>query len=278
MTLLARLSGGHSWVRLVSIGLAAGLLAGLMGVGGGVLMVPAMVYLLGYSQHEAHGTSLAIMVLLATVAAISYGILGSVNWLVAVTLVPGGMLGAVAGARATRRLPALRLKALFAVFVLLTGLRMMFGGNGAPGAVLLDGAGAAVAGLGTGLVSGFLAGLLGIGGGIVMVPVMVLVLGITQQTAQGTSLAAIVPTAISGARTHYRLGHVDLGGAAGLALGGVPGSIAGSRIANALNADTLQGVFGAFLLLMSALMLLQTRALMLKKREAPSEGETEAVV
>ncbi|MGQ9807480.1 MAG: sulfite exporter TauE/SafE family protein [Armatimonadota bacterium] len=278
MTTLARLSGGHSWARLVSIGLAAGLLAGLMGVGGGVLMVPAMVYLLGYSQHEAHGTSLAIMVLLATVAAASYGILGAVNWLVAVTLIPGGMLGAFAGARVTRRLPALQLKAIFSVFVLLTGMRMMAGGNGAPGAALLDGAGAALAGLGMGLVSGFLAGLLGIGGGIVMVPVMVLLLGITQQTAQGTSLVAIVPTAISGARTHYRLGHVDLGGAAGLALGGIPGSIAGSRIANALNAGTLKGVFGAFLLVMSVLMLLQTQAAIRKKQTEAAAGEEETVV
>ena len=278
MTLLSRLSGGHSWARLVSIGLAAGLLAGLMGVGGGVLMVPAMVYLLGYSQHEAHGTSLAIMVLLASVAAASYGVLGSVNWMMAGMLIPGGMLGAFAGARATRRLPARRLKAIFSVFVLLTGVRMIFGVESAPGAALLDGAGAAAAGLGTGLVSGFLAGLLGIGGGIVMVPVMVLLLGMTQQTAQGTSLLAIVPTAVSGARTHYRLGQVDLGGAAGLALGGVPGSIAGSRIANALNAATLTSVFGAFLLLMSVLMLLQTQAAMRRERAQAVEGEDEVLV
>ncbi len=278
MTTLARLSGEHSWGRLVAIGLAVGLLAGLMGVGGGVLMVPAMVYLLGYSQHEAHGTSLTIMVLLAAVAAASYGILGSVNWLVAATLIPGGMLGAVAGARASRHLPALRLKAIFSVFVLATGIRMIVSGNGAPGAALLDGAGAAFAGLGTGLLSGFLAGLLGIGGGIVMIPVMVLLLGITQQTAQGTSLVAIVPTALSGARTHYRLGHVDLGGAAGLALGGIPGSIAGSRIANALNAGTLRGVFGGFLLVMSVMMLLQTKWAFRKKPAETPAGEEELVL
>lgn len=278
MTTLARLSGEHSWGRLVAIGLAVGLLAGLMGVGGGVLMVPAMVYLLGYSQHEAHGTSLTIMVLLAAVAAASYGILGSVNWLVAATLIPGGMLGAVAGARASRHLPALQLKAIFAVFVLVTGIRMIVSGNGAPGAALLDGAGAAFAGLGTGLLSGFLAGLLGIGGGIVMIPVMVLLLGITQQTAQGTSLVAIVPTALSGARTHYRLGHVDLGGAAGLALGGIPGSIAGSRIANALNAGTLRGVFGGLLLVMSVVMLLQTQWALRKKSAETPAGEKELVL
>lgn len=270
------MDGGHPWPRLVGIGLVAGLFAGLMGVGGGVLMVPAMVYLLGYTQHQAHGTSLAMMVLLAMVASATYALQGSVNWLMALTLIPGGMLGAFFGARLTKRLPALQLKGLFSVFVLLTGLRMMWvGGAGSGANHHLTGAAAAVAGLGTGLVSGVLSGLLGIGGGIVMVPVMSLLLGVTQQVAQGTSLVAIVPTAISGARTHHRLGHVDFFGALGLAVAGVPGSYTGSKIANVLHASTLKGIFGGFLLVMSVLMLAQVRSQLARQSAQPAAEEPE---
>ncbi len=225
-------------------------------------MVPAMVYLLRFSQHQAHGTSLTIMITLAAVSTFVYAREGAVYWIIALTLIPGGMIGAYFGARFTQRIMAAQLKKVFAVFVFATGVRMLWASltsyEQAAVSVLL-GAKAACGGLAIGLASGFLAGVLGVGGGIIMVPAMSLLLGIGQHAAQGTSLAAIVPTAVSGARTHAKMGNVDLRAAVGLAIGGIPGGIIGSCLANHLDQHTLKGVFGGFLLMMSIFMLLKAR-------------------
>lgn len=232
-----------------------------MGVGGGVLMVPAMVLVLGFTQHKAHGTSLAVMVLLASVSAASYAAHGAVAWGVAVTLVPGGIIGAAIGAKAASMIRGRHLRRIFAVFILLTGARMIWGALMMSGAAsahhTMTGTSAAVAGLATGLASGCLAGLLGVGGGIIMVPVMSLALGLTQQVSQGTSLVAIIPTALSGAYTHSKLGNVDTNCALWIAIGAASGGLVGSLAANQLKSSTLMAAFGVFLVLMSVVTALQ---------------------
>ena len=95
-----------------------------------------------------------------------------------------------------------------------------------------------------GLVVGILAALFGVGGGLLMVPFMVLVLGETQHVAEGTSLAVIVPTAVAGVIAHSRRGYVSMGSAALLALGGVGGAVIGAKAALALPASTLEVIFG----------------------------------
>ena len=106
--------------------------------------------------------------------------------------------------------------------------------------------------LGVGLVTGILSALLGVGGGIVMVPFMVLVLGLNQQLAEGTSLLVIIPTAIAGVLAHRRSGYVSV--AAGLMVGGggVVGSFLGARLALVMPGNVLQKVFGIVLALAGA--------------------------
>ena len=95
-----------------------------------------------------------------------------------------------------------------------------------------------------GAIVGVVSALFGIGGGLLMVPFMVLVLGFEQHLAQGTSLAVIVPTAVAGAIAHHRRGFVDLPIAALMAVGGVAGVYAGARVALAIDAATLRLFFG----------------------------------
>jgi uncharacterized protein len=106
---------------------------------------------------------------------------------------------------------------------------------------------AALAVLG-GLVIGVLSGLMGVGGGIFLVPLLVLGFGFAQHLAQGTSLAAIIPTSIAGAVTHDRLGNVDRRAALWLAAGGVVGALAGALVAVQLRRLLLVRIFGAFLI------------------------------
>jgi len=117
-----------------------------------------------------------------------------------------------------------------------------------------------------GLAAGFLAGLLGVGGGIVMVPAMVLILGFDQHVAQGTSLLVIIPAAVTGSFTHHRNGRLVLRDAAALAAGGVIGAVIGSVFALSIEDSILRRLFGAFLLI-SAVRILLPKNLFRRNRD-----------
>ena len=110
----------------------------------------------------------------------------------------------------------------------------------------------------TGLFVGVLAGVMGIGGGILLVPIMVLGFGFVQHVAQGTSLAAIVPTSIVGAYAHDRAHNVDRAAAAWLSVGGLVGALVGALVAVRLPRELLVRLFGV-LLLYSAYRIWATR-------------------
>jgi uncharacterized membrane protein YfcA len=109
-----------------------------------------------------------------------------------------------------------------------------------------------------GLVAGGLSGLIGIGGGTLIIPVLVLLFGFTQQTAQGTTLALLVPPiGILAAWAYYKQGYVDLGAAALICVGFVAGGWFGARLAVGMSNLTLQRAFGGALLVIALRMLLK---------------------
>jgi uncharacterized protein len=114
--------------------------------------------------------------------------------------------------------------------------------------------------LAVGVAAGFLAGLLGIGGGIIMVPAMVLLFGFDQHVAQGTSLLVIIPAAAAGSWTHYRRGRLDLRVAAFVAAGGVVGAVVGSLSALSLEDALLQRLFAVILFVVAVRMFLRRPA------------------
>ena len=114
--------------------------------------------------------------------------------------------------------------------------------------------------LAIGLAAGFLAGLLGIGGGVLLVPAMVLLLDFDQHVAQGTSLLVIIPAALIGSWTNHRNGRLVLRDAAAVAAGGVLGAAIGSVLALGLTADLLRKLFAVVLLLSAVRMVWPRRA------------------
>jgi len=107
-----------------------------------------------------------------------------------------------------------------------------------------------------GIVTGIMAGMLGIGGAIIMIPALGLLLGLSQQTAQGTSLAVMLPpVGIIAAYNYYKAGHVNIKFALILAIAFIIGSYFGSKIALNLPQSTLKKIFGILLLLVAAKML-----------------------
>lgn len=105
-----------------------------------------------------------------------------------------------------------------------------------------------------GLIAGTLSGTIGIGGGIVLVPALVLIFEFSQHQAQGTSLA-LMPMAIFAAYTYYRAGHVDVKAASFICAGFVIGGLLGAKFAVSLPKDMLQKVFGAVLLTVGIYMI-----------------------
>ncbi len=233
---------------VVGIGLTGGLISGLVGVGGGIVMVPLMVAVLAMIQHRAHGTSLAMIVPIAISASIPYWIANGMEWLVVVSLAGTSVIFAAVGARLTAYLNATVLKRSFAILLTLTAVRLFISAQSAAMFGEMEGIQLITAALIAGTATGLIAGTMGVGGGIVMVPAMVIVMGVDQHVAQGISLAVIVPTALSGAAQHFRLGNVDLRWAAYIAAGGIVGGAVGAQFAQFIPAFGLRVLFAVFAL------------------------------
>lgn len=118
--------------------------------------------------------------------------------------------------------------------------------------VLAISAGHVVIALALGLAAGVLAGLFGVGGGILFVPALTIVLGVEQHHAQGTSLLAIIPTVVVGTWRQHRYGNVRWHAAVALGVAGIAGVVAGGFLAESLPAGVLRRLFGALLILTAA--------------------------
>lgn len=237
--------------KLVLIGLAAGILGGGLGVGGGIVLVPLLIWA-GLGRHRAHATSLAAIVFVSTSGALSFGFSGEIDIATGVTVGIGGIAGSVMGTTVMHRVSSRSLTIVFGLVLLVAGIRLVLSADPLPGAVgFPDGAQVAIA-LGIGLVAGFFAGLAGIGGGVVIVPSTVLLLGLDQHTAQGTSLLAIVFTSVAGTLVNARNQRVRPMDGLLAGIGGVVGSLTGSRLALLVEGRTLSVVFGLLVLFVAA--------------------------
>ncbi len=125
MTNMVSTSVRPNLLILAAIGLAAGVLSGLFGVGGGIIMVPAMVLLVGIAQQRASATSLAAIVPIAAVASVIFGQADSVNLPAAAVLMVGSIIGVQVGARLMTRIGEDRLRIGFAIFVIAVALTML---------------------------------------------------------------------------------------------------------------------------------------------------------
>lgn len=243
--------------KLVLIGLVAGVVGGGLGLGGGIVLVPLLVAV-SFEQHRAHATSLAAIVLIALAGATSFGLSGEMAIGLGVTIGIGGVIGSVIGASLMNRISARSLTIVFGIVLLIAAIRMISGANPLPGSGdLSEVAQIAIAVL-IGLVAGFFAGLVGIGGGVVIVPSTVLLLGLPQHEAQGTSLIAIIFTATAGTIINFKNQRVRLIDGLVVGAGGVTGALIGSRLALGIDARTLSLVFGFLVLFVAIRSLWRT--------------------
>ncbi len=239
------------------VGLAAGLLSGIFGVGGGILIVPGLVFLARMDQRTSHGTSLAAVLPIAASSLVTYWVHDHVDWPIAAWLVVGALIGAVVGTTLLNVLPHRTLAMAFSVVLLVSAVRL-FISMGAEGRGAID-AGSAIALVVIGLVTGVLSGLLGVGGGVIMVPAMMMMLHVEGVIAKGTSLAVIIPTAAMGTWRNRSKDNVDLRAAGVVATSGIVAAVAGGWIAARLSDSVSNYLFATLLIVVAVRLLLQAR-------------------
>lgn len=212
-------------------------------------MIPLMVEVLKLSQHKAHGTSLVALVFTGIGGATTYALNGAIDIKAAALLALTAVITAPFGARYTNVLSERKLKKFFGTFLIFCSVLLFFKPYLANIIGIVPGYVQIILLLITGTFTGFLSGMMGIGGGIFMIPVMVILAGLTQHVAQGTSLLVMVPTGGIGAFTHWKMGNIEAGILWGLIPGIILGTYLGGNIANTIPNDTLRLIFASILII-----------------------------
>lgn len=198
----------RSIIVLIVVGMLVGVLSGTFGIGGGTVIVPALVWL-GLSQRNAAATSMLAIVPTSISGVISYATGGHVDWLAAALLFCGMFIGGQIGSWLLSRLPELVLRWIFVAFLVFVVINQVSFVPSRDHQIVMT----VVTGIGLallGVVIGTLAGLLGIGGGALAVPSLSMLFGASDLVARGTSLLAMFPNSIttSVANLKRRLVHV----------------------------------------------------------------------
>ncbi len=260
--------------RLVGliIGTFTGFFSAMTGVGGGAILVSLMVNFMGMSQHKAHGTSLTVIILTSLFSAFGYmlpfvtgsAVSSDYQWkpellILIPVLAFASMFGVVLGAKIMTMLPSRQLRRVFGVFLFFVSLQALstfipnvnLGGTPAP------------AELGSywpvpawlplwvalGFVAGIGSGILGIGGALIMVPIMIVGAGIERHMTQGITLAVICITTLTGGYTHYKLGNVDMKATVAIApMAAIVGLLTSRFVATQISTPWLTAVFGLAML------------------------------
>jgi uncharacterized membrane protein YfcA len=228
-------------------GFVAGIISGAFGVGGAIITTPAVQVILGARPIVAVGTPLPVIFPGTLSAMQAYRRAGQIDYRAVKWAAPPGAVGAAGGAALTKVVDARILLLATAALIAWQAIRVGWGKT-APETTGPPVRPAGLAFSGMGLLGGFASGLLGIGGGVVMIPIMVGVLHMPLKRSLGTSLVIIAFMVIPGTIVHAMLGHIDWGIFVWLTLGVVPGAVLGSRWTIRARERTLRLAVGVFLL------------------------------
>ncbi len=264
------------YLILLLIGIAAGIAAGLFGIGGGVLIVPALIFIMNFPLIQANGTSLAALLLpVGIFAVLEYKKSGYVNIKTALLIAIGLAIGVIGGANIALVLPPKYLRMAYGFFLLYVSVRfiglsflkkifknklkdkieiqnnpeysthstteMKTAITAKPIIIILFG-----------VLAGIMSGLFGIGGGLIIVPFLLTAMKYEPKLAIGTSLAALLlPVGLPGVLIYFNSGNLNLIYAAPVALGILLGSIVGAKISIALPTKTVKIIYGYFLIVMA---------------------------
>jgi hypothetical protein len=269
---------------LVIVGVFSGFLGGMLGVGGGVVVVPILVLFFSLDTHQAVGTSLVMVVFTALSATLAYYRQKRIDWKIGIfgafTTVPGAIIGAYATTFFSSKSLAIIFGAtlFFIAAVMLrrsflsaaeqnreittetanesllrkqTWRRRIVDANGR----IFEYSANIYTGLALLFLGGLASGFLGIGGGLVVVPILAAIVGLPMHLAVATSMVTMIFTSISGVSTHIILGNVLIAYAVPLVIGIVVGAQLGARAAKRLKSVSLERAFTVALLGIGILLI-----------------------
>jgi uncharacterized membrane protein YfcA len=257
------------WLAYLTLGLVVGLLAGLLGIGGGVVIVPLLVFLFTAHHfpedrivHLALGTSLTSIVFTNLSSVRAHHLRGAVRWDILRAIAPGVIAGTLLGPFFADRLSSRYLAIIFTVFVFFSSIQMLLDRKPKLSRQLPGKAGMSVAGF----AIGGLSSLVGVGGGILTIPLMTMS-EVPMINCIATSAAIGLPISLAGAvgyviagldKTHLpplSLGYVYIPALAGLVLGSFVTVPMGARMAHGMPAQLLKRIFVVIMLVLAAKML-----------------------
>jgi uncharacterized membrane protein YfcA len=266
----------------VIVGLVVGFTAGLVGIGGGVLMVPFLYFVyegfgaafgwvvpLEMEATVAHATSLFVIVPTAIVGVVAYARAGAVSWRAALPVAVFSVLGGIVGARAAILLPGDWLKLGFGVFLIASAVQLVAKRTSVEERPLRL---SPLLTVPTGLVVGVFSALMGVGGGLVAIPMLIHLIGLPMQKVAATSLAVIIFAATAGTLTYivsgwnisgmppWSLGYVHAPAALPLMLGSVLTVRAGAKLNQRMEVRLLRRVFAVLLFVLGGRLVLQALA------------------
>lgn len=258
------------FILVAFIGVGIGILSGLLGIGGGMIMVPLFKLLFGLSPLQATGTSLVAIIPTSFAGLIQH--LRQHDMLVALGIAAGvaGAATSSAGVKLAAMSPGWLVMLVAAIVIAYSAIKTLRKAVRAP----QKKAGAAAHsvqpahspqsvpstkrqiawGIPIGLITGLLSGYIGVGGGFIMVPLFASLVGATMRQSTATSLVSITILAIPGAFLQFSLGNAQIMIALAIAIGSIPGAVIGARLSSRINDRALRLAFGA-MLFVAAIML-----------------------
>ncbi|MEM0444910.1 MAG: sulfite exporter TauE/SafE family protein [Nitrososphaerota archaeon] len=259
----------------VFLGFGVGVIGALLGIGGGFIVVPFLLLYHGFSPGWAAGTSLLVVLINALSGFIAFFRQKRVDIKMATAFTIGSVPGSIIGSVSTAFLSSAIFRILFAgalgaaAAYLISRPEVGVGGEGVVKGgrprKLVDSAGreySYVLNLPLvslfAVLSGFIAGFFGVGGGIVNVPVMVIFLGVPAHIATATSHLVLVVTSATGIATHASLGHVELLTGMLIGAGALFGAQAGAKISQKLRGRTIEILLALFLIVIALSLIIQS--------------------
>ncbi|MBL8160340.1 MAG: sulfite exporter TauE/SafE family protein [Anaerolineae bacterium] len=236
----------------IAVGFAIGVTLGCLGGGGSILTVPALIYLIGQTPQLAVTTSLAVVGVNSALGVYLHRAHGTLNPRVALLFGGAGMIASYTAAGLSKHLPPTLLLVAFAALMLVVSLIMLRRRipeqAEEPELSLIK-----IVGTGAGV--GLLTGILGVGGGFLIVPALVMLLGLPMHQAVGTSLLVITMNSAAGFLGHLDGIHLDMSVIAAFIAAGMIGTFAGTRLNRYLPAQRLRQGFAVFVLLLGIFLL-----------------------
>lgn len=232
-------------------GFVTGTLSGIFGIGGSIISTPALRLAMQTTAEIALGTPLPVIIPTAVTAGINFYKAGLIDKRLIIYALPFGIIGSMVGSFSTKYIDAKYLMIVTAFLLIFFGVNFIKTSN-----LEFVTKFSIKRTFFIGYVAGFVSGLLGVGGGIILIPGFHLLMGMPIKVAMGSSLIIIALMAIPGSIVHYLLGHIDIVIFLGLCIGVIPGSRLGSKMSINIRSKLLKMTFGVFLVTIGIIFII----------------------